>query len=568
MTGGSFSIELQVALECARFRGARPDRLRSLLERVDPTRLRDTAARHGVLPLGYSQIARLEPPVSPEIIAPLERAWFANIQGSVQLTQELHRILDAFEAAGIPVIPFKGPALAESAYGDICLRQAGDIDLLVRTSDLWDAASLLESLGFAVEEKLTPRQKKLLVKNDCALHFQRNFQRNSQRNSQHTAGAPVVDLQWRFAPEYVPVRFDYAGWFDIPATASLDGRAILAAPKEDVLLYLLFHGSLHTWHRVVHFADVVKHIESHSDWDWAGLACQARNRGMAKILTTGLQVCSQLLDWPIPQEIRGVLTRRSPDRRVQKTINRLGQSNGEQAGNVPTVVFRLSMVDRGWGVVNYVFKRALLPSASDWRFAAIPDRFYFLYYLVRPLRLAWQATLDRNAGVSVPATTGPSVDNAAESERELRISGVDFAELCREISSHAGRLRFQARGQSMRPFLRDGDLLTLEAVTPAQVCIGDIVLYQAENGRPLVHRVLWKKAIGEEMFFLIRGDASRGECDRVSGARVIAKVTEVRRGSRIFSPNSCWRRLPALAWATTPTPLRRAATHLARLLSA
>lgn len=63
-------------------------------------------------------------------------------------TETLKNVLAAFHRAQLPVIPLKGPALAERLYGDPALRAYGDLDLLVRSCDLAQAEALLTGLGF------------------------------------------------------------------------------------------------------------------------------------------------------------------------------------------------------------------------------------------------------------------------------------------------------------------------------------------------------------------------------------------------------------------------------------
>ncbi len=117
----------------------------------------------------------------------------------------------------------------------------------------------------------------------------------------------------------------------------------------------------------------------------------------------------------------------------------------------------------------------------------------------------------------------------------------------------------------MSPFLKDGDLLTLHVVSPAEVRVGDIVLYQTDSGLPLVHRVLARRTLAGLIVFSIRGDAARGLCDIVDASRVMARVETVERGPRSFVPGTWRYRIPALVWALTPMIVRRGVIRLARL---
>ncbi len=50
---------------------------------------------------------------------------------NLDLTAELIRVLDSLDAAGIRGLPFKGPVLAQTAYGGVGLRRFLDLDVLV-----------------------------------------------------------------------------------------------------------------------------------------------------------------------------------------------------------------------------------------------------------------------------------------------------------------------------------------------------------------------------------------------------------------------------------------------------
>ena len=98
------------------------------------------------------------------------------------------RVYKLFNEHGIPVALFKGPLLAEMAYGEISLRQAGDIDLLINRQHFDHARSLLESLGYSMYPQLTTAQLASHLNNHCEIQFMRDD------------WFTVVDLHWNLAP--------------------------------------------------------------------------------------------------------------------------------------------------------------------------------------------------------------------------------------------------------------------------------------------------------------------------------------------------------------------------------
>ena len=74
-----------------------------------------------------------------------------------------------------------------------------------------------------------------------------------------------------------------------------------------------------------------------------------------------------------------------------------------------------------------------------------------------------------------------------------------FANLLRD----GYHLRVQVTGKSMMPFIKSGSFVTLSRTPVANLCIGDIVLCQCNDGSLMLHRLIRKK--GDML--LTKGDA-------------------------------------------------------------
>jgi signal peptidase I len=87
--------------------------------------------------------------------------------------------------------------------------------------------------------------------------------------------------------------------------------------------------------------------------------------------------------------------------------------------------------------------------------------------------------------------------------KDLNLSGPVLASLMKEILGKGIPFRFQARGWSMTPFIRDGDIITVVPQPRKQFRLGEIVAFiQAESGKPVVHRIIGKNRRG----YQIQGD--------------------------------------------------------------
>lgn len=78
-----------------------------------------------------------------DILLRLKKEYQWSLARNMILFDELGRVLEAFNEAGIDVIVLKGAALAQTIYPDIALRPMGDVDLLVKKEGLEKAENLL-----------------------------------------------------------------------------------------------------------------------------------------------------------------------------------------------------------------------------------------------------------------------------------------------------------------------------------------------------------------------------------------------------------------------------------------
>jgi hypothetical protein len=108
------------------------------------------------------------------------------------------------------------------------------------------------------------------------------------------------------------------------------------------------------------------------------------------------------------------------------------------------------------------------------------------------------------------------------------LPGAALEELMSAALARGASFRFTARGFSMHPFVRDGDVLMLGAVA-RRLRVGDVVAARCPApGGLLVHRVVARAGTG----LLVRGDGS-GEADGVVGpADVLAVVVGVERAGQ------------------------------------
>src|ERR1700681_1593409 len=93
-----------------------------------------------------------------------------------------------------------------------------------------------------------------------------------------------------------------------------------------------------------------------------------------------------------------------------------------------------------------------------------------------------------------------------------------FEEITRELLEQGLRVRFQARGASMSPAIRDGEVVEITPVIVSKLRKDDIVLTRSKNGFRL-HRIV--VADSSKDAFVTRGDCGREDDPTLKGAQIL-----------------------------------------------
>ncbi len=281
--------EFRLLLTCLRPQEVVPPEL--LTPNLDWDFVLEAGQRHSVLPLVHRALAQ-HAGVPAATRENLESLFHQSVRRNLFLTAELMRLLDGFSEQGISVLPYKGPTLAQALYGDIALRAFTDLDLLVRPGDVPGATEVLETLGYAVDPPISTARRSAHLAFASAQMFRR------------TAGAALVDLQWRITPAYFSVDFDLERFWRTAVPVLLGLRQVPALAPEVLLLVLSVHGAKHHWQSLVWIADIAQLLRKYPDLDWDSVLRTARSMGIERLLFLALVLSEELLGSRLPEPIK------------------------------------------------------------------------------------------------------------------------------------------------------------------------------------------------------------------------------------------------------------------------
>ena len=330
-----------------------------------------TARAHGLLPLLQKYLTNTT--VSGHVLSCLKREAVANSQSMLHLVGKQLRVYNAFQEHGIPVAIFKGAILAQMAYGEMCLRQAGDIDVLINRRDFAQARGLLESLGYEMTPRLTPAQLASHLRNNCEIQFMRD------------EWFTVVDLHWDLAPRSFSFGLKADEVMSRLQTVSLAGATVQTFGSEDLALYQAMHGAKHLWRRLEWISSLAESLRETPELDWDTVINRAANARATRMLALGLRLVEQFSDVPVPAasvDKDGTMQIMAAGIRAQ-IFNTFGYANSNE-----TNLYNLRIMDRKRDALISALRSIFVPTLPDWQALDLPSSLHPLYYAYRPLRLS------------------------------------------------------------------------------------------------------------------------------------------------------------------------------------
>jgi hypothetical protein len=353
-------------------------RLRALVQQdVDWDCLITLASDQGLLPLLSAHVSAYCHDIVPShILDRLKSELFSNRQSNLYLLRELLRILKLFRTEGIKVLSFKGPILGEIAYGDLGLRQAGDLDLLIAKNDFSRAGELLRSAGYLMEPQLTAAQQRSHLSFHCEIQFA------------HHDRFSVVDLHWGITPKTFPLAITADQLLNRSKTIPFANQVVETFADEDLLLYLCIHGAKHYWRRLEWVAAITELVRAAADLNWSLIVRHAKEARSERILCLALLLTENLFGVEVPKEVTELIKKQKALRPIAHVLSeRLRRGNAAPPSQIEMFRWNLQLMDRRSDAIASLLRSVLVPTISDWQAISLPALFHPLYYGFRPIRL-------------------------------------------------------------------------------------------------------------------------------------------------------------------------------------
>lgn len=295
------------------------------------------------------------------------------VKYNMLLTSELIKIMKLLEENDIKAIAFKGPTLAQLAYGDITLRQYVDLDILVDEKDVEKAYSFFCKMSYNTEIDKIFLSNKLYIEKNSDIQFL-----NEKKSI-------LVELHWKlFREQFYSNRLDY--YIKNSNNLTLNNHSINILSNEILLIYLCMHGSKHCWERIEWIADIDRLIRIDNNLDWDFISKYSKIELSFIMVALGLSLSKKIFGTPIPITIDN-------SNNIDFLINtvflnyKIKINDGELKNNFKSFKFHFHLNDTNILKMKFLIKTFISLKVEDILYFNISKRYHIFYYILRPIRL-------------------------------------------------------------------------------------------------------------------------------------------------------------------------------------
>lgn len=204
-------------------------------------------------------------------------------------TLVLMDLVNSLARANVPTIVLKGPSVAMAAYGDYSRRAFGDIDLLVRRSELTTARDHVISRGYVPHYDLAMENG--LIAGEHALEF--------------SDSRTPVELHWSLLSRHLNLDLGNDELWNAARTIRCGDSEMMVLAPEHSFLYLCAHGAKHEWVSFRWICDIAQLTQRMSTSDAARVMELAERVNAKRILALALRLVRETFgeeSSPFPSE--------------------------------------------------------------------------------------------------------------------------------------------------------------------------------------------------------------------------------------------------------------------------
>jgi len=402
----SLNVDLKFLINCCKINPIEEDfkAICSYLntERLELITLISLANQHGILPLVYKTLKKLPTNAPPGNTLGVHKLQITNYESlsnflidlkseysqiarrNMLMSAELIKIMKLLKENHIEPLAFKGPALAQMAYGDITLRQYVDLDILVDENHIFSAGELITSSSYIPDSDIN------FLKNDKLLDVSSDLGFRNSRNNIY------IELHWKLFRKKFSKTMNELNIRSNSTIIEIQGKKIKTLQPDLLLVYLCSHGSKHMWERIEWITDIDRLICNVESINWEMVWGYAQKMHSINTLLLGLSLSQELFGTNLPAFIEEKLNSHGNIQSLKTdTLELLHHNASSQAQSSGiTAMFKKfgyhsKLHDSFWDKAKFYFTIFFKVTPDDVLNINLPKQLYFLYYIIRPFRLIY-----------------------------------------------------------------------------------------------------------------------------------------------------------------------------------
>ncbi len=305
----------------------------------------------------------------PELID-LKKRIIRNAKKSLTknllLQADLLRIIDLAREEKIHLVLFKGHPVNEMIYGNSNVRTSTDVDICVPPSQLLLMEKLLLEKGYSEDSRnlqLNKKEFELFLKND-----------NEKGYFSPTKSKVDVHFKLFKNPHILKLPQEE---HDYLVRTTYCNRPIYKMNNAYTMLYLVSHGKIHYWEKMMWLIDIVYFLSKFNEEELVELLDLAKKNKLDQVLLGTISLCNVAFEMPIPKVFEDKISNKQAPY-VLHGLKSLATNKTSKFSKWKQRVFMKS------DLKFFLYQISLFPS-RDMSIVKIPFAKRLLYPLLRPI---------------------------------------------------------------------------------------------------------------------------------------------------------------------------------------
>ena len=330
------------------------------------------ASRHRFRPLLYINLNSICPEEVPEdVLGNLKSYYMANVQKNLMLTGELVKVIEILKFNDINAVPYKGPVLASLAYGNIGLREFGDIDIFIDKKN----ALKVKNAMISNEYELCPPIK---IEDSFYMKFNAEYRFINKKTSN------IIEIKWKFEDDFFSFPVNPQILLEELTKLDINLFQVHTFSPSNNLLIICIHCANHSWSRLSWICDISEFIQS-ENIDWDDVLEKSEKLGVKRILLINLILARDFFDLNFPNEILSHLNSDSSAKQISFQIKkRIFKKQFNIAERLILDIKKRENLKYG---VKDCINGLITPSYADFLDIPLNEKLFPLYYMIRPVLL-------------------------------------------------------------------------------------------------------------------------------------------------------------------------------------